>query len=59
MALQRARERIAVGMYVVSLCFPKKECCAEASMVFAKVTIPGVASVLVSAVLVLGGILLV
>lgn len=44
-------------MYVVSLCFPRKESCAEASMVFAMVTVPGVASAPVSAVLVLGGIL--
>lgn len=44
-------------MYVVSLCFPRKESRAEASMVFAMVTVPGVASAPVSAVLVLGGIL--
>lgn len=29
------------------LCFPRQECCAEASMVFAKVTAPGLASALV------------
>lgn len=55
--MQRACECIAVGMYVGSLWFPRKESRAEASMVFAMVTVPGVASAPVSAVLVLGGIL--
>lgn len=44
---------------MVPLCFPRQECCAEASAVFANVTVPGLASALVSAVLILGGILLV
>jgi len=48
-----------VGTYVVCLCFPSQERCAEASMVFAKVAVSGLASALLFAVGILGGILLV
>lgn len=44
---------------MVSLCFPRQEWYAEASVVFAEVTASGLVFALVSAVLILGGILLV